>query len=188
VVGETARDGDGTWSAYVGQHAGARRADATPEWTSYEIPATGAFPPAAIAGTPLHVESITTSVNTPDIRAILEGDLDTRWHTPRQAGGETIVADLGREQLVSAVVLCQGAYPAQYPRGLTVEVSRDGAEWSPVYTGGTALETYDAALRSPREVPVTLPVHRDRVRFVRLRQTGTDAHYGWTIVELRILP
>ena len=187
VVIETARDGDGAWSAYVRQHPGARQADATPEWTSYEIPATSAFPPPAIAGTPLHVESITTSVNTPDIRAILDGDLDTRWHTPRQAGGETIVADLGREQLVNAVVLCQGAYPAQYPRGLTVEVSRDDVEWSPVYTGGTALETYDAALRSPREVPITLPVHRDRVRFVRLRQTGSDPSYGWTIVELRII-
>ena len=74
---------------------------------------------------------------------------------------------------VAAVVLCLGVYPGQYPRGLTVEVSTDNVEWSTVYTGGTALETYDAALRSPREVPVTLPVRRDRVRFVRLRQTET---------------
>jgi hypothetical protein len=36
-------------------------------------------------------------------------------------------------------------------------------------------------------VPVILPVHRDRVRFVRLRQTGSDPRYGWTIVELRVI-
>jgi hypothetical protein len=187
VIVEAARDTDGGWNAYVGQHAGARRVDVSPEWTSYEIPATGAFAPGAIAGAPLRVESVTTSTNTRDINAILDGDFDTRWHTPRQAGGESIVADLGREQRVSAVVLCLGAYPGQYPRGLTLEVSADGATWSPVYNGGTALETYDAALRAPREVPVTLAVHLDRVRFIRLRQTASEPNYGWTIVELRVI-
>jgi hypothetical protein len=187
VIVENARDADGAWTGYIGQQAGARRVDVSLEWTSYEIPATGAFAPGAIPGAPLPVVAVTTSTNTPDINAILDGDLDTRWHTPQQAGGESIVADLGREQRVSAVVLCLGAYPGQYPRGLTIEVSADGAAWSPVYTGGTALETYDAAVRSPREVPVTLSVHRDRVRFVRLRQTASEPRYGWTIVELRVI-
>ena len=187
VIVETARDADGAWKTYLGQHAGARRVDVSPEWTSYEIPPTGAFAPGAIPGAPLRVVSVTTSTNTRDINAILDGDLDTRWHTPRQAGDESIVADLGVEQPVSAVVLCLGAYPGQYPRGLTVEVSADGAAWSPVYTGGTALETYDAALRSPKEVPVTLSVRRDRVRFVRVRQTASEPNYGWTIVELRVI-
>ena len=188
VIVESARDVDGAWRGYVERHPGAGRADMTAEWTSYEIPPTGASAPAAIAGAPLHVTSITASANAHDIGAVLDGDLGTRWYSERpQAGGETIVADLGSAQHVTAVVLCLGAYPAQYPRTLTVEASADGVEWSPVFTGGTALETYDAAVRSPREVPVTLPVHRDRVRFLRLRQTGSDPHYGWTIVELRII-
>ena len=132
-------------------------------------------------------QSVEASANARDIGAILDDDFDTRWHVPSQMGGETIVADLGSARHVAAVVLCLGAYPGQYPRGLAVDVSTDGVEWSTVYTGGTALETYDAALRSPREVPVTLPVHRDRVRFVRLRQTASDPGYGWTIVELRVI-
>jgi F5/8 type C domain len=187
VIVENARDADGAWNAYVGQHAGARRVDVSPEWTSYEIPATGAFAPGPIPGAAVRVVSVTTTTNTRDIGAILDGDFDTRWHTPQQAGGESIVADLGREQPVSAVVLCLGAYPGQYPRGLTVEISPDGVAWSPVFTGGTALDTYDAALQSPREVPVTLSVHRDRVRFIRLRQTAIEPRYGWTIVELRVI-
>jgi hypothetical protein len=187
VVVEAARDADGAWSRYVEGHDGARRVDARPEWTSYELPPTGAFAPPAIAGPLLQVASIVASTNTRDIGAILDGDLDTRWHAASQTGGETIVADLGTAHHVAAVVLCLGSYPGQYPRELAVEISTDGVEWSAVYTGGTALETYDAALQSPREVPVTLPVHRDRVRFVRLRQTGSDPQYGWTIVELRVI-
>ena len=72
-------------------------------------------------------------------------------------------------------------------RELRIDASADGVTWSPVYAGGTALETYDAALRSPREVPITLPVQRDGVRFLRLRQTGTEPRTGWTIVELRVI-
>lgn len=187
VIVESARDTDGAWNGYVQRHAGARRVDVSPEWTSYEIPPTGAFAPNEIAGTPLRVASITASANARDIDAVLDGDVDTRWHALPQTGNEEIVADLGSARQVNAVVLCLGAYAAQYPRALTIAISTDGVEWATVYTGGTALETYDAALRSPREVPVTLPVHRDRVRFVRLRQTASDPLHGWTIVELRVI-
>ena len=187
VVIENAGDAGGVWSRYVQGRPGARRVDVSPEWTSYELRVTGASAPPPILGALLRVESIVASANARDIGAVLDGDLDTRWHAQPQAGGETIVADLGGARHVGAVVLCLGTYAGQYPRGLTVDVSPDGVEWSTVYTGGTALETYDAALRSPREVPVTLPVHRDGVRFVRLRQTGSDPRYGWTIVELRVI-
>jgi hypothetical protein len=187
VIVEAARDGDGGWTRFVEAQRGARRVDVRPEWTSFELPPTGAVAPGPISGPQRRVASVEASTNQRDIAAILDGDLDTRWHSPSQLGGETIVADLGTAGHVAAVVLCLGAYPGQYPRGLALDISADGVEWSPVYTGGTALETYDAALRSPREVPVTLPVHRDGVRFVRLRQTGSDPRYGWTIVELRVI-
>ena len=187
VVVETARDAGGGWRTFVSRHPGARLVDAFPDWSSFEIPATGATAPAPARGARLTVAAVTASVNSRDIAAVLDGDLDTRWHSPLQAGGESVTADLGVEASVSVVELCLGAYPGQYPRGVVVEVSADGNAWSPVYTGGTALETYDAALVSPREVPVTLPVHRDHVRFVRLRQTGSDPRYGWSIVELRVI-
>jgi hypothetical protein len=186
IVVETAGDADGGWRQFVSQHPGARLVDTFPDWSSFEIAATGATAPAPADGKRLAVAAVTASINARDINAVLDGDLATRWHSPSQSGGEWVTADLGVETRVSAVELCLGAYPGQYPRGLVVEVSAGGGVWSPVYTGGTALETYDAALRSPREVPVTLPVHRDHVRFIRLRQTAADSH-GWSIVELRIL-
>jgi hypothetical protein len=118
---------------------------------------------------------------------VLDDDLDTRWHTVPQAGGETITVALDRPQHVSAVVLCLGAYASQYPRALEVEVSADSVGWSRVYSGATALEAYDAALRAPREIPVTIAIQRDGIKFVRLRQTGRDPRRGWTIVELRVI-
>jgi len=187
VIVENRRDADGAWNAFVARQAGARRVDVSPEWTSYEIPPTAAFAAGPVAGASLRAVSVSATTNPRDIGAIVDGDLDTRWHTPQQAAGDAIVADLGGLQRVTAVVLCLGAYPGQYPRGLTVEVSEDGDIWSAVRTGGTALETYDAAVRSPREVPVTLPVGHDRVRFIRLRQTADEPRYGWTIVELRVI-
>jgi hypothetical protein len=122
-----------------------------------------------------------------DINAVLDGDLVTRWHSQPQVGGETITIHLDHPQHVAAVVLCLGTYAGQYPRALQVDVSADAMVWTTVYTGGTALETYDAALRSPREIPITLPVSRDNVRYIRLRQAGREPGTGWTIVELRVI-
>lgn len=187
VVIEAANDPDGSWRSYVAAQPGARRVDVSPEWSSFELPPTGALPPAAAAGHQLTVAAIATTKNVPDINAVLDGDLRTRWHSAPQRGGETITIDLGRAQFVAALELCLGAYPGQYPRALAVERSADGVLWSPVYTGGTALQTYDAAVRAPREVPVTVTVLHDDIRFLRLRQTGSDPRVGWSIVELRVI-
>jgi hypothetical protein len=82
--------------------------------------------------------------------------------------------------------MCLGAYAAQYPRMLSADVSADGVSWRLAATGSTVLSTYDAALVSPREVPVPIPIDRQNVRFIRLRQSAADPH-GWSIVELRVI-
>jgi hypothetical protein len=187
VVVESSGDADGRWNAFVQNHPSATRAGGGEDWTAYRIGETHAVPPPAITGAVAPISRIETTHNMKDIRAVLDGDLETRWHTVPQHGGETITVDLARPQHVSAVVLCLGTYASQYPRALDVDVSADGASWVNVHRGGTALATYDAALRSPREVPITLPIGRDAVRFIRLRQSGRDPQRGWTIVELRVI-
>lgn len=187
VIVESAGDRGGAWTSYVERYAGVRKTDSGPDWAGYELPASGAVAPAAVRGADIRVAAITSTANMPHINAVLDDDLDTRWHAQPQRGGETITVDLERPQRVAAIVLCLGAYAGQFPRALEIDVSADGVTWSPVRSGGTALETYDAALRSPREIPITLPVQRDGVRFLRLRQTGTEPGTGWTIVELRVI-
>jgi hypothetical protein len=133
------------------------------------------------------VARVEASVNAKDIGAVLDGDIITRWHAVPQTGGETILVTLERPQHVSGVVLSLGAYAGQYPSELAIDVSTDGESWTPAFRGGTALQTYDAAIRSPREIPLELPVQRDAVKVLRLRQTGRDPRRGWTIVELRVI-
>lgn len=187
IVVESAGDADGRWNAYVREHPGAKRIGGGTDWTAYEIGVTDAVPAAAITGPLIPAARVEASANAKDIGAVLDGDLDTRWHTVPQQGGETVTVSLERPQHVSAIVLCLGTYASQYPRSLDVDVSADGQTWSRVYAGATALETYDAALRSPREIPLTVAIRRDAVKFVRLRQTGSDARRGWTIVEVRVI-
>jgi hypothetical protein len=186
VIVESVGDADGGWNAFVQSHPRATRVAGGPDWTAYMIGITNARSPEPVAGPRIPVARIEATANAKDIGAVLDDDLDTRWHAVPQNGGETITVSLDRPQRVSAVVLCLGTYASQYPRHLTVDVSTDGVSWSAVYTGRTALETYDAALRAPREVPITVPINRDDVRFLRLQQVGRDPR-GWTIVELRVL-
>jgi F5/8 type C domain len=186
VIVESATDAGGRWRAWLDTTPIATRQDAGDGWTSYEINPTGVTAPPAAVGTRLRIARVTASTNPGDIGAVLDGDVDSRWHAVRQEGIEEVLMDLGAPHGVRAVVMCLGAYPSQYPRALDVDVSRDGATWRTVRTGGTVLETYDAALQSPREVPVTIPIGHADVRFIRLRQTKEDPH-GWSIVELRVI-
>jgi hypothetical protein len=187
VIVESAGDGDGGWTKYVQSHPKVTPLNAGSGWTAYEIAITAALPRPVITGPELAVARIEATANNKDIGAVLDRDLDTRWHTVPQAGGETITVTLDRPQHVAAIVLCLGAYAGQYPRALEIEVSGDASAWTPVHRGGTALDTYDAAIRAPREIPITLPVQRDDVKFLRLRQIGQDHRRGWTIVELRVI-
>ena len=186
VVVESATDPDGRWRGWMDGYPRARRVDDGDGWTSYEIGPTAAAASPPVSGPLLSVASITATPNQKDAGAVLDGDLDSRWHAARQGGREIVVLDLGTAQSVRAVVMCLGAYPGQYPRLLGVDVSPDGASWTTIGTGGTALEAYDAAVRSPREVPLTIAIDREEVRFIRLRQMRVDAH-GWSIVELRVV-
>jgi hypothetical protein len=187
VVVESAGDPDGQWNAFVRSHPRARPLERGPDWTAYEIAPTNAAAPPVVSGPPIPIARIEATANAKDIGAVLDGDLDTRWHTVPQQGGETITVSLDGPRHVGALVLCLGTYAAQYPRGLDVEVSTDGVMWTRVYSGGTALETYDAALRSPREVPITIPIDRGGVKYLKLRQTAREPQRGWTIVEVRVI-
>jgi hypothetical protein len=46
--------------------------------------------------------------------------------------------------------------------------------------------TYVAALEIPRTVPLRIPLGNRRAQYVRMRQTGADRTYYWTIAELRV--
>jgi hypothetical protein len=103
-----------------------------------------------------------------------------------QIGDEEVVADLGVDQPVGAIILRMGSFAFGFPRSLTVELSSDGDRWAAAWSGGTVVETVRAAVENPREVPLAIVLGRADARFVRLRQTGSEPGIPWWIAELEI--
>ena len=178
-------DEEGRWRRLVASVPGARVTDVTPEWTAFRIPAGESLRSPAI-GTPLPIARVEASSNEKDIGAVLDGNLDSRWHTDHQAGHETIVIDLGKIERPSTIVMSLGVYASQYPLTLQVSTSTDRAAWSVAWSGDTALEAYDAAVRAPREIPITISFAPRDARYLRLTQVGNDPRRGWSIVELEV--
>ena len=79
-----------------------------------------------------------------------------------------------------------GGYVADFPRRLAVDLSDDGGRWQEVWSGETALLAFVAALELPRSVPLRLPLGHAAARYLRLRQTGEDPVYYWSIAELQV--
>ena len=179
-------DPDAVWQRYVEAIPAIQRGPVSSTWTSYVLGPTHAFAPAPPIGPVLPVSSVTASVNQHDIGAVIDGNLETRWNAV-QNGSETIIVDLGAPRRVRAIRMSLGAYGSQYPRALDVDTSPDGVGWTGDFAGGTALLTYDAAISDPREIAITVPIDRDKVRFLRLRQTARAPDARWTIVELRVI-
>jgi hypothetical protein len=178
-------DPDRHWRQLVSSVPHAAITDTTADWTAFLIPAA---PPVAppVVGPPLPIARVEASVDQHDIGAVVDGDLASRWRTDHQAGGESILVDLGSIERPAAIVMSLGMYASQFPRRLDVAISTDGAHWESVWSGDTALATYDAAIQSPREVPIRIPLTRASARYLRLTQSGNDPARGWSIVELKV--
>jgi hypothetical protein len=94
--------------------------------------------------------------------------------------------ELERPEHVGQVVTDLAEFWTDFPVRLRLSVSADGVTWQTVYEGDAALNTYYAALRHPKLVPVVYAIGRDNVRFIRLQQVGWGKH-DWSIPEVHVL-
>jgi hypothetical protein len=120
----------------------------------------------------------------------LDNSPRVRWRSPQpQEAGLALRLDLGQPLAISGLVLTNEHWPGDQPRGLAVEVSRDGQTWeSPpglviqhgkIIWGGDRLLLRDGHLRitfEPREVSQ-----------VRLTLTRSHPRQHWSIGYLRLL-
>ncbi|HVB38746.1 MAG TPA: discoidin domain-containing protein [Vicinamibacterales bacterium] len=137
-------------------------------------------------GPALPIAKLNASLWPADVSRMIDGRLDTRWATGGpQRGGEWVLVDLGATRQVGSVVMEVGRSAGDYPRALQVEVSDDGASWTPVFHGSVAGLAVQAALRHPRSMPIAVPV-RARARYIRLTQLGQDDQMYWSIAELSV--
>ena len=116
-----------------------------------------------------------------------DGNLITRWDTAGpQDPTNVVTVDLGAPKQVEGIETQIAGYLADFPRGFAVDVSEDGSTWTTAWEGETALMAYVAALEMPRTVPLRFPLGNRRAQYIRMRQTGADRIYYWTIAELKI--
>ena len=187
VVVDHQQDPDRTWRRLVGRHQDASVVHKAAEYTAYRVGPLEAMGVPALQGAPLPVHALRASVNEEALAGVTDDDRITRWHTrgPQSPTNEVTI-DLGEVRRASAVETEIGGYILDFPRALTIEISADGTRWDEVWSGGTALTTFSAALEYPLDVPLRFPFEPRQARFVRLRQTGSDDTFYWSISRLRV--
>ena len=78
-----------------------------------------------------------------------------------------------------------GSLGMEFPRRLRVATSRDGRRWDLVWRGPTEIHVLRGALRDPR-APLAISFASEPARYVRLRQTGRDAVFAWSVTEVDV--
>jgi hypothetical protein len=184
-------DRDGRWRRFVSSDPETTVVYQDRSYTAYrigrsQVPSASMLP--QIIGEPLPFVGISASLYQDLVRNLVDGDPITRWHTggPQSPTNELTV-DLGSAQSVTAVEQQIAGYVADFPRRLEIQTSLDGGSWQTVWSGGTALLAFSAALEEPLTVPVRSTFESHRARYVKLRQTGSDDVYYWSIAELRVI-
>lgn len=186
VVIDHAADASGAMRKLVLGAPGATVERIEHDWSSYRVPrsANPADVPD-VAGTPIPIKALVTFPSPPHAYRALDGDRGTRWSGgPQQQSAEATI-ELEAATRVGQVVINQGVFAADYPRVLQIDVSADGVTWQQAWRGDTGLQAYYGAIRHPRDVPLVLPLDRDGVRFIRLRQAGFGPR-DWSIAELYV--
>ena len=97
-----------------------------------------------------------------------------------------MTVDLGSDRGIGAVVLEMGAYSFGYPRSLEIDVSRDRADWVPVWGGEPAVLAVRGAVQDPGTAPITIDLGRTRGRYIRLTQTGAESGIPWWIAGIHV--
>jgi len=182
------RDGDRFFRDFLSAQPNVQLVGEQADYTVYRVPPTPERLKVPQFSAPaLAITAIRASTAEDRVSRMTDGNLITRWDTAGPQDPTNVVTiDLGAPKLVEGVETQIAGYLADFPRHLVVELSEDGLSWSSAWEGETALMTYVAALEIPRTVPLRIPLGNRRAQYVRMRQTGADRTYYWTIAELRV--
>jgi len=138
-------------------------------------------------GVALPIQSVAVSSGRLDPAVLADGDRRSFWESGApQCGTEWLTIDLGAPHGVDALVMSLGERLHDYPRSLAIEASGDGRAWNTVWSGRTASHAVAGALDDPAMIPLTFELAGIHARWLRLRQTGSDAHAHWSVAELRV--
>jgi hypothetical protein len=182
------RDGDRFWRDFLAAQPNVQLVSEEKDYTVYRVPQNPERLRVPQFSAPvLSIAGIRASTAEDRVSRMTDGDLITRWDTAGPQDSTNVVTiDLGSVRQIEGFETQIGGYLADFPRRLAVDLSEDGVSWVTAWEGETALMTYVAALEIPRTVPLRIPLGNRRSQYVRMRQTGADRTYYWTIAELKV--
>ena len=127
------------------------------------------------------------------VKWAIDRDVSTQWSTQGQLPGIKLEVDLGQEETISAVKLTLGFPQDNFPRDLTLKVSRPGESFKPVnYQNdiATKWELVDTLVNNPQQSAITLRFNKVQARRLRFWiREGKSFDYGlpdWSMPELHI--
>jgi len=187
VVIDHKSDPDEAVRKFVAAYPGATEHTKQADWSSYVLPRPAALDAVVEEmGVPIAIRSLDAFPSPPHTPRALDGSVKTRWSGGVQQVAADFTIEIADPGYVAQVVIDLGEFVTDYPMRLQMEVSPDGKTWETAFLGDTVLHAYYAAIRHPRRVPLVLPVDRNGVRFIRLKQLGWGKH-DWSIPEVRVL-
>ena len=178
------RPGAGRLEAALARTPGLRLDAHTAAEALYTFVRAPAPPPAPRLGNRLPVAGATASENPTLVGYAIDGVRGLRWTTGPQTPGQWLRLDLGAERPVGGVILW-GSLGMEFPRRLQVSTSADGRRWRVVWRGPTEIHALRGGLRDPR-APLAIPFASGPARYVRLRQTGRDPVFAWSLTEVDV--
>ena len=171
------------WSALVSRHPRTTRLAVDPAWEVYRI---GKAPsrPDPLHGQRVAIAGVRATSAGEDAGKLVDGNIDTFWSSPRQAGHEEVEIDLGRDVDLAGVTLELGAVYPGFPRHLEIDCAASDANWRTCWRGSSAALALEGALADARNPTIAVRIDAPAVRRILLRQTGVDTRYPWSIAEL----
>lgn len=136
------------------------------------------------------LEPTQVSTTSGEARLMLDGNLETRWHTDRtQEPGDAIEIVLPAPQIVSGVRLHASDYTFnEYPRRLEIDVAETLQASGVRVFSGSVLQILGSSLRSNPVAPaIDIRWPQRLTARIRLSQTGRSARWTWSVHELRVL-
>ncbi len=180
-------DTDGALERFVSAHGGSRLVAQAASEALFELPRRVARRDRPPGSQMLEIAEIRANVNPHLAGQMVDDKLESRWQGGPQVPGQEVWVDLGSPHAIGAVVMHLGPYRADFPRGLAIDLSVDGRRWSEVWAGPLDVLAVRGALHQPREQPLACDLAGRVGRYIRLRTTGADPIFYWSIAELAVL-
>ena len=147
----------GRYHDLIGRLPDAQRVMNGPAGMLFRLPGRAPEPPSS--GQALPVASVRASSAGPPAPLMVDGDLQTRWHTlAGQVSGETVVVDFESPVAVTRVEIDLGVFTTDYPRRLRISGSSGTA--AAAWEGSTAGAAMLGAVHDPIRVPMVFNLDR----------------------------